>query len=88
MSGQLKPLVLSGLLSAVSKVSMAQEALPDSQFITPTATPGAVFGALNPGLADYPDFTAGQAVTSTLSPLATGLSISENGGPGGLLAPR
>jgi DNA-binding beta-propeller fold protein YncE len=58
---------------------MAQEALPDGQFITPTAAPGAVFNQLNPGLADYPNFTAGQAVTSTLSPDGTTLLVLTSG---------
>jgi hypothetical protein len=61
--------LLASLLSGITTLSLAQEALPDGQFITPIAAPAAVFSALNPGLADYPDFTAGQAVTSTLSPM-------------------
>jgi hypothetical protein len=65
----LRSLLLKSLLSGITTLSLAQEALPDGQFITPIAAPAAVFSALNPGLADYPDFTAGQAVTSTLSPM-------------------
>lgn len=36
--------------------------------ITPLAPPGARFDPLNPGFADDPDWLAGQAVTSVLSP--------------------
>jgi hypothetical protein len=49
------------------------------QSITPTAAPGAVFSPLNPGLADYADFTAGQAVTSTLSPDGRTLLVLTSG---------
>lgn len=38
------------------------------QFITPTAARGALQQALNPGLPGYPDFVAGMAVRSQLSP--------------------
>ena len=75
----LNTLLLAGLLTAVSTLATAQEALPDGQSITPTAAPGAVFSLLNPGLADYPDFTAGQAVTSTVSPDGTTLLVLTSG---------
>jgi YVTN family beta-propeller protein len=67
------------LVSGISTPAFAQEALPDGQSITPAAAPGAVFSPLNPGLADYPDFTAGQAVTSTLSPDGTKLLVLTSG---------
>ncbi|BDV42149.1 lipoprotein [Geotalea uraniireducens] len=38
------------------------------QYLTPLAPPGARFETLNPGLADKPDWLAGQAVTSVKSP--------------------
>src|SRR5215472_13064759 len=75
----LRSLLLASLLSGITTLSLAQEALPDGQSITPTAAPGAVFSPLNPGLADYPDFTAGQAVTSTLSPDGTTLLVLTSG---------
>src|SRR5262245_54079703 len=37
------------------------------QYITPTAIPGAVQQLLNPGLPQYPNFVAGEAVRSQLS---------------------
>lgn len=42
--------------------------LPDGLYITPVATPGAIQQPLNPGLAAYPNFVAGEAVRSRLSP--------------------
>lgn len=42
--------------------------VPTGQLISPTAAPGSTFSALNPGLKDLPNFTAGQAVSQALSP--------------------
>lgn len=44
------------------------EFLPSGMAITPTAAPGAVFETLNPNLPNFPDFAAGQAVTTATSP--------------------
>ncbi len=41
---------------------------PTGQRITPTAAPRSQFLALNPGLKEFPRFTAGQAVSLALSP--------------------
>ena len=49
--------------------------LATGQFITPTFIKGAVQQYLNPGLADYPNFVAGEAVRSQLSPDGTTLAI-------------
>lgn len=49
--------------------------LPTGQFITPTALDDAIQQPLNPGLAAYPDFIAGEAVRSRLSPDRTTLAI-------------
>jgi YVTN family beta-propeller protein len=49
--------------------------LPTGQYITPTFARGAVQQYLNPGLADYPNFVAGEAVRSQLSPDGTTLAI-------------
>ena len=75
----LRSLFLAGLLSGASAPTVAQEVLPDGQSITPTAAPGAIFISLNPGLADYPDFTAGQAVTSAVSPDGRTLLVLTSG---------
>src|SRR5262245_43039689 len=45
------------------------------QYITPTALPGAKQQFLNPGLPGYPDFVAGEAVRSQLSPDGKTLAI-------------
>ncbi len=49
--------------------SVEAQELPNSgQQITPTAPTGARFEPLNPGLADFPSYVAGQAVTTVTSP--------------------
>ena len=42
--------------------------LPTGQVMTPTAVPGSTFETLNPGLADFPDFVAGQAISEATTP--------------------
>src|SRR5262252_6616271 len=49
--------------------------LPTGQFVTPTALEDAVQQYLNPGLPAYPNFIAGEAVRSQLSPDGTTLAI-------------
>jgi DNA-binding beta-propeller fold protein YncE len=49
--------------------------LPTGQFVTPTALKDAVQQFLNPGLPDYPNFVAGEAVRSQLSPDGSTLAI-------------
>jgi len=49
--------------------------LPTGQFVTPKFINGAFQEYLNPGLPDYPDFVAGEAVRSQLSPDGTTLAI-------------
>jgi len=49
--------------------------LPTGQYVTPKAPNGAVQQFLNPGLVDYPDFVAGMAVRSQLSPDGSTLAI-------------
>jgi len=50
--------------------------LPTGQYVTPTAPlTNAVQQNLNPGLADYPNFVAGEAVRSQLSPDGATLAI-------------
>jgi YVTN family beta-propeller protein len=59
--------------SASSSVIPLQ--LATGQFVTPTAPRGAVQQFLNPGLAAYPNFIAGEAVRSRLSPDGTTLAV-------------
>ncbi len=49
--------------------------LPSGQYVTPTVIKDAVQQYLNPRLPDYPDFIAGMAVRSQLSPDGTTLAI-------------
>src|SRR5262245_35944035 len=56
-----------------SKVASMQTAT--GQYITPTALRGAVQQFLKPGLALYPNFVAGEAVRSQLSPDGKTLAI-------------
>ncbi len=49
------------------------------QKITPLVAPGAQFGGLNPGLAQFPDYIAGQAVTTGISPDGKTLLILTSG---------
>ncbi|HLK41645.1 MAG TPA: beta-propeller fold lactonase family protein, partial [Polyangiaceae bacterium] len=66
-----------------SVVALSADALADApptrlatgQFVTPTAPAGAVQQLLNPGLAAYPDFVAGEAVRSQLSPDGATLAV-------------
>jgi YVTN family beta-propeller protein len=70
-----------GILAA--GVSVAAEARADApatqlatgQFVTPTAARGALQQFLNPGLPAYPNFVAGEAVRSQLSPDGTTLAV-------------
>ena len=58
-----------------AQFSAAPLQLVTGQFITPTAPRGAVQQLLNPGLAAYPNFVAGEAVRSQVSPDGTTLAI-------------
>ncbi len=57
----------------------ASEFTATGQSITPAAAKGAIFQALNPGLAALPDFTAGQASALALSPDGRTLLILTSG---------
>jgi len=48
---------------------------PPGLYITPTALANAVQQPLNPGLANYPTFVAGQAVKGVISPDGKTLAI-------------
>jgi DNA-binding beta-propeller fold protein YncE len=48
---------------------------PPGLYITPTALPNAVQQPLNPGLSNYPDFVAGEAVKAVVSPDGKTLAI-------------
>ena len=52
-----------------------KSATPPGLYITPTALPNAVQQVLNPGLANYPNFVAGEAVKAVVSPDSKTLAI-------------
>lgn len=58
---------------------LASTQLPTGARITPTAAPGALFQRLNPNLPTLPDFQAGQAVSTALSPDGKTLLVLTSG---------
>ena len=60
---------------AVAAKNKSNLPLPTGQFVTPTAPPNAVQQFLNPGLPNYPNFVANEAVRSQLSPDGSTLLI-------------
>jgi len=68
------------LASALIPALRAQQTIPNSgQQITPTAPTGATFAPLNPGFVDNPQYLAGQAVTSVVSPDGKTLLVLTSG---------
>ena len=53
--------------------------LPTGMTITPMAAPGSFYVPLNPGLADFPNYVAGQPVTTALSPDGKTLLVLTSG---------
>ena len=53
--------------------------LPTGKLITPLASPSSELRFLNPGLSDFPDFLAGQALSTVLSPDAKTLLVLTSG---------
>lgn len=68
-----------GVGTSASAALQAGELTPTGQAITPSAASGAIFQTLNPGLADLPDYTAGQASAVALSPDGRTLLILTSG---------
>jgi DNA-binding beta-propeller fold protein YncE len=56
-----------------------QQPLPSGQFITPLLPTNAVQSFLNPNLANYPNYVAGEAVKIALSPDGTTLAVINAG---------
>src|SRR5262252_3849283 len=75
------PTLAFGLfLAAGHLVSLnAQEVVPTGKTVTPTAAPGSTFHRLNPGLAQFPTFVVGQAVTTAVSPNGKTMLILTSG---------
>jgi DNA-binding beta-propeller fold protein YncE len=75
------PTLAFGLFLAAGQLLSlnAQEPVPTGKTITPTAAPGSTFHSLNPGLAQFPNFVVGQAVTTATSPDGRTLLILTSG---------
>jgi YVTN family beta-propeller protein len=69
----------STVVAAADNKLIEGEVLHTGMKITPTAAPGSIFQSLNPGLAGLPDFTAGQAVSTALSPDGNTLLVLTSG---------
>ena len=78
-------LLLAALLAVLTVSAQGQstigapQTMPTGQVITPLAPSGAQFSRLNPGLKDFPEYTAGQAVKTALSPDGRTLLILTSG---------
>ena len=73
-------LVFAGLANAQASARLDDDddkksPTPPGLYITPTALPNAVQQSLNPGLTNYPDFVAGEAVKAVISPDGGTLAI-------------
>lgn len=62
-------------VTGLTYADTVSQQLPTGAFITPLAPSGAVQQELNPNLANYPDFVAGGAVVSRLSPDGATLAV-------------
>src|SRR5262245_31297037 len=72
-------LTRSTIVAAADNQLIEGELLHTGMTITPTAAPGSVFQSLSPGLAGLPTFTAGQAVSTALSPDGNTLLVLTSG---------
>ena len=77
-------LVFAGLANAQPSARLDDDddkksPTPPGLYITPTALANAVQQPLNPGLTNYPNFVAGQAVKAVVSPDGNTLAISTAG---------
>jgi DNA-binding beta-propeller fold protein YncE len=69
----------AGLFASLKSPLLPGEWTSTGARITPTAAPGAVFQALDPEIADAPEFRAGQGVTTTVSPDGKTLLVLTSG---------
>lgn len=63
----------------IAMTAIEGETLPTGMKITPTVAQRAVFESLNPALATRPEFTAGQAVATAISPNGKTLLVLTSG---------
>ena len=78
-AGVISAQIRTGRPGPVDSGVAAQDLPNSSQKITPTAPPDARFEPLNPGLTDFPEYVAGQAVTTVTSPDHNTLLILTSG---------
>ncbi len=64
---------------AAASDSVQSTLLPTGKRITPLAAPGAHFELLNPGLKDFPQYVAGQAMSTVMSPDGSTLLVLTSG---------
>src|SRR5215472_1742528 len=69
----------SALLLVINADAQNGTFIPTGVRITPTAAPGSSFQLLNPGLPTNPGFTAGQGVTTVVSPNGQTLLVLTSG---------
>ncbi|HEV2221747.1 MAG TPA: hypothetical protein VGR84_01965 [Candidatus Acidoferrales bacterium] len=70
--------VTPGQLHALPSLE-SRAVLPTGMTITPMAAQGSFYTPLNPGLADFPDYVAGQPVTTAMSPDGATLLVLTSG---------
>ncbi len=72
--------ILAGCFAASAYAQSTEGSyVPSGQIITPTFAPGSVFQDLNPGLPDHPDYRAGQALKTVISPDGSTLLVMTSG---------
>jgi YVTN family beta-propeller protein len=79
LAGSFLAAALLAPLSIAQAGSAKPQQMPSGQWITPLAPTGAVFTKLNPELKDFPDYTAGQAVKTAISPDGRTLLVLTSG---------
>lgn len=70
---------LATLAHTSSAAQRADSELPTGMAVTPTSAPGSIFETLNPELPNFPDFAAGQAVSTATSPDGNSLLVLTSG---------
>jgi YVTN family beta-propeller protein len=79
----LRAALLGATLLASPSIALAAPGTPNQvstgQMITPVFSPGSSIQPLNPGLADNPDYRAGQAINTALSPDGKTLLVVTSG---------
>jgi YVTN family beta-propeller protein len=69
----------SGTKGFAQNTPSQPQIMPSGQLITPLAPAGSKFSELNPGLSDFPRYTAGYAVKTALSPKGDTLLVLTSG---------